>query len=230
MVSEMEKVDSGKHIKKRINPYSEKQDLLCQYCWGNLEEPKVIILGKNPSYSMEDEVDNHFFGNYLKLNCVLENRDVNVVNLLTNFEEMFYTSSTARWWRRAFTGWNYKTGPKTKDKKGAFENLEIEEKRLFMNNIAIFNLYGFYSEYLDKEQDNENYTIEASLLDKLKALMKKELPIYIMWYKSIDWWKNKGIDLDSYSGMVYVVNGSCSANKCLNNSITYQDFKSRKTH
>lgn len=33
-------------------------DLIPQFFWGCLTDPNIIILGKNPVYSLDDEIDN----------------------------------------------------------------------------------------------------------------------------------------------------------------------------
>ncbi len=197
---------SKKYIKNRKAIFGDIP-LFPQLYWGNLHNPDIIILGKNASYSVEDELDNSYFDDILKENA-LPNKNNNryfIEDILTNLTSKFALSNTSRWWRNAFSGW------------GPYET--CEDQNHFMGNVAIVNMYGFYSESLDTKPEEKSYLEnEPEILDMIRNHVKSRKPVYIMWKKSIEWWEEL-LGVKFYLDTTYIVNGKNSRNRLLKNSI-----------
>lgn len=174
-------------IKNRFIIENQKH-LVPQLFWGNLKDPKYVILGKNPSYTIEDEFDCKYFYNDLKKNLKIENHlnDNNrIINLLTNRNELFGLSYVAKWWQRSFSNLDdYKTNPE-----------------YFMTKVAIANIYGYYS----KDSSPEKPFVNIELLNKshifkyikeLRAAIENAEIIFILWEDSIPAWE-------------YILNNDC---------------------
>lgn len=166
---------SNKYIKHREMIFGDIP-LIPQLYWGNCINPDTIILGKNASYSVEDEIDNFHFRMDLLKNA-LSNEDNNryfLSNLLVDTTKEFCMTSVSRYWRNAFSGWDdYECGC---------------NKNSFMDNVAIINMYGFYSEELSEKPKEKSYLEEEpELLDMIRNHIKSGKTIYIMWKKSIKW-------------------------------------------
>ena len=182
-------------------------ELIPQLYWGNLNDPEIVILGKNASYSFEDELDNYHFRGWLLLN-LLSNKDSSrnfFCDILTNSNNIFINSSVSRYWRNAFIGWE------------PYEN--FKNKNNFMRKTAIINMYGFYSEELSEKPEEPSYLEnEKEILDMIRNHITNHKPIYIMWKKSLKWWKDLlGVEFDPNN--TYIVNGNNSRNKYLKNSV-----------
>ena len=208
--------ENSKYHLKRIKGF--KESLVPQFYWGNINGAEIIILGKNPSYSIDDELDNKYLSKYLKRNLEYNKRDDEVVNLLTNANCEFSLSGTSRWWRKAFDGWEL------------YEN--CTDKNIFMNKVAIFNMFGFYSPSLSEKPSKESY-INDELKNKIIELLNDCEEIYIMWKASIDWWfgENGLLKIEISEDMkkkLYIVNSKCSCNSRLKDAELYSEFLKRK--
>ena len=197
---------SKKYIKNRKAIFGDIP-LIPQLYWGTLHFPDIIILGKNASYSVEDELDNYHFGDILRENA-LPNKNDNrffAEDILTNLTGKFALSGSSRWWRNAFSSWEpYET---------------YEDKNHFMQNVAIVNMYGFYSESLDTKPKEKSYLEnEPEILDMIRKHIKSGKPIYIMWKKSIEWWEDL-LGVKFNPNTTYIVNGKNSRNRLLKNSV-----------
>lgn len=210
--------ENGKYNLKRESGYENSDQLVPQFYWGNIEKPRIVILGKNPSYSIDDELDNKYLRKYLKDNLDYDNRDDKVVKLLTNTDCDFSLSGTSRWWRKAFDGWKL------------FE--ECPDKNSFMKNVVIFNMFGFYSPSLNEKPSKESY-IDDNKKNKIIELLNDCEEIYIMWKASIDWWfgENGLLKIEISEDMkkkLYIVNSKCSCNSKFKEAETYSEYMKRK--
>lgn len=171
-------INGDQELFKKYNFISKTEDgkntLVPQLWWGNLIKPKVVILGKNPSYRSEsksikgksDDKDNSCDGtrNYLENNITR-----NEFN--TNFLDIIKDSYVSFWWRN-FLG---------------DENVD-----LLKNNIAVLNIFGYYSvnsDYLDKIQDS--YLKQSHIYkrnEKVKQLLKQAKAIIFLWQGSEKVW------------------------------------------
>ena len=216
-VKEKIQSENSKYNLNRKEGYEDKAHLVPQFYWGNIDKASIVILGKNPSYSLNDEMDNMYLRKYLEQNLSFYNRNEETINLLTNIDCEFSLSGTARWWRNAFEGWE--------------EYDKCKDKNHFMNDVAIFNMFGFYSPTLSEKPAAKSY-IDDEIKAKIIKLLKKCSRIYIMWYVSIDWWFGKdgllGIDIEECKDRVFVVNSKCSCNAKFKNAESYSEFLKRK--
>jgi hypothetical protein len=222
--------ENSKYKTNRLNTELYSGELIPQFFWGDLTSPNIIILGKNPVYSIDDEIDNRDFSSFLNQNLKTNERDEETVNLLTNLKSKFASSGTSRWWRKSFKGWS-----DFSDENIKFEDLPLNKRCNFMSEykIAIFNMYGFYSKSLNSRPNNKSYIIENDFKEELVSIISNAKKIYIMWEASLNWWFGKDgiLDLDIHNLAnkveVYIVNGKCKCNCLLKNSVSYIESKKR---
>ena len=193
-----------------------------QYYWGNINTPKIVVLGKNPSLRIEP--DKHKRSDFID-NCKFEpelTENLNITNasdrtkIINNylFRERMKTDSYVGYW------WNKSLGKL------------MREKNLIGDDICIFNISGEYSKTTDNKPETKlinNIKINnLSAIEHIKNLINnKTVNIYIMWKKSISWWEEiLGIkfDSDGIIDRVNIVNGKCSCNIYLSAAIKYKDF------
>ena len=117
--------------------YSNDTRLIPQCFWGNIKDPKIIILAKNPSCVTSDYLDNKYFGKKLIENLNIENRSDDVVNLLFSDSLKsgipFELSGVSNWWRSFFS-----------------LSVDDDKSRNIMNSICIINLCGYYKTRVGK--------------------------------------------------------------------------------
>lgn len=128
---------------KELFEYNEDTNLVPQCFWGNIKDPKIIILAKNPSHVASDDLDNKYFSKTLINNLKIENRE-DIINMLfscTSIEGIpFELSGVSKWWRSFFD-----------------ENINSNNKDSFMSDKCIINLCGYYKTNLAKNIDEELY-------------------------------------------------------------------------
>ncbi len=128
-------------IKKKFG-YDKNVDLVPQCFWGNIKNPKVIILANNPSYVASDELDNKYFRKTLLDNLEIDNRDEGIINVLfssTSHDNIpFELSGVSKWWRDFFD-----------------ENINPSNKDSFMSDKCIINLCGYYKTNVDEKIDDD---------------------------------------------------------------------------
>ncbi len=166
--------------KREIVP--EMVELVPQLFWGNLKDPQLVILGKNPSYTVEDELDCKYYSKELKENLKVENhcdaKKEDVVNLLSNLSNRFYTSNASRWWRRYLSGLSKNN----------------DNKQVSMSEIGIFNIYGYYAKdgSPDEAYHNAKMLEKAHIIkyiDTVYNVLQTAKTIVIMWKGSIPAWE-----------------------------------------
>ena len=224
------KHENSKYKTNRLNTELYSGELIPQFFWGYLTNPDIIILGKNPVYSLDDEIDNRDFALFFEQNLQINERDEDTVNLLTNLKSAFASSGTSRWWRKSFKGWSDFSNENIK-----FEDLPLNKRCNFMSEykIAIFNMYGFYSKSLSSRPKTNSYIIENDFQKELASIIGRAKKVYVMWEASMNWWFGKdgilGLDIQDLPNEVevYIVNGNCKCNCLLKNSVSYTESKKR---
>ncbi len=173
------------------------KELIPQFWWGDIdcEEPEMVILGRNPSFCIDDILDNKYFSDDFKKNINGNNESK---NLLLGQDKIFICSGVSRWWREAFKGRNITS----------------------MEGIAIYNLFGFYSKKYPKNIDIKlsHINVLEDLKEKIVKQIKSSKIVFLMWEKSFDAWKEL-LGKENFKGMnIYVVNHKCACNRYLKSS------------
>ncbi len=190
-MSEEKKIELSKKNKsilqkdeKIINKIKETFDyvnniVLIPHCfWGNINDPEIVILAKNPSLNYNDILDNKYYSKIFEENLKLENRD-EIKNILFSNDATngipFELSGVSRYWRNVFG-----------------ENLNVDNQNSFMNNICIINLCGYYktsSGDID-EKLYWFYDEKEEICDTLKNCLtnKKLKKIFTLWTKNNNPW------------------------------------------
>ena len=135
-----------KRIQKKVKElfaYDDNTSLIPQCFWGNINDPEIIILAKNPSHVLTDDIDNKYFKNTLTENLKIKNRSKNHNNILfsdSSFDNdiPFELSGVSKWWRDFFG-----------------ESINLENKNDFMEKVCIINLCGYYKTRVDIEIPEE---------------------------------------------------------------------------
>jgi len=143
--------------------------------WGNIHNPRVLVLALNPSYApLRDEMDEY-------LPCVREEWENGIINVSdkTNmikildhqtYNQKWWDSETddeqskeitwaAKWWHKVFNG--------DENNKPLIELFDGKKADIFYQNIVAFNLLGYHSrEYKDLPNNilrDRNDKIESEL-------------------------------------------------------------------
>lgn len=179
-------INGNQELFEKYNFISKTEDgkntLVPQFWWGNLKEPSIVILAKNPSYKTKgkknDDRDNtkkeirEYFINNIKRNEPSFN---------SNFFDIIPDSFVVDWWKNKF-----------------FVQQELDDLK---DKIAILNLFGYYSadsDYLGKISDDD---LKKSHIcknkDKIKKIMEKDKvkAIIFLWQGSENVW-NKVLSSD----------------------------------
>lgn len=117
--------------------YSANTKLVPQCFWGNIKDPTIIVLAKNPSCVASDYLDNKYFEKELRENLSIENRNHEIVNLLFSDRQTsgipFELSGVSKWWRSFFS-----------------LNIDDTTCKDIMDSICIINLCGYYKTNMGK--------------------------------------------------------------------------------
>lgn len=152
---------------KEIFGYDDNTNLIPQCFWGNIINPEIIILAKNPSHVLTDDIDNKYFRNTLIENLKIKDRNNIHNNLLfcdSSFDKdiPFELSGVSKWWQDFFG-----------------ENINLENKNDFMETVCIINLCGYYKTSLDKPIPEElfwfyNPNKENHIDDYIEKLLNRD--------------------------------------------------------
>lgn len=206
------KADYDKMNNKLSISYYYHTHVFPQPFFGNIENPKIIVLAKNPRYKKiesENEIDNLNLEKYID--------DPNVI-----FGEGGHTK---KWWNESF-------------KELIFdENFDI-----FLNNVGIFNLCGYHSEtYFDVPKrilkDMGDYKVlptQQVLKEHLKELINVDnLPIVIVIWGMKEWKSFLGENIFEQlinQEKLLVVNEGQNVSKqnhSINKAKKYKDFEEK---
>lgn len=206
----------------------DKNNLVYQFYWGNINNPSIIILGKNPSLKKEEDKngrsdynDNDRFLDKLTNNLTITNaheRKAQGINTYLFTLEMQQESYVGYWWNRAL-------------------GKLIRDNNINPDSIGIFNIYGEYTPNLDEMPNNFPCICDRVIGDEnaashIKWLIEKtNATIYIMWEKSKSWWE-KVLETDfSREGIierVKIVNGKHRQNVFLSAAIDLSVLQKNK--
>ena len=187
-----------KYINEKTNIFGSQDNLIPQCFWGNMKDPEIIILAKNPSYNIDDVLDNKHFENTFKENLKISDRDESIVNILFSGEckyknPPFELSGVSKWWRTFFG-----------------DNLEDFNPNTFMNNICILNLCGYYKTSVEGRIPKEYFWFnkgeaEYNIIDKLFTENEKLKIIISVWaLNDANPWKSVLKDLGVPTGNIYI--------------------------
>ena len=161
--------------------YKDKKNLIPHCFWGNIKDPEIVILAKNPSYSIDDELDNKYFRKTFMGNLKIEDRDESIINVLfssTSYDGIpFELSCVSKWWRAFFD-----------------KNINLSNQETFMSKICILNLCGYYKTTVEKKigkhlfwfYDNKNNKIDDVIIDLFNKEKNKNLKKVISVWKFND--------------------------------------------
>jgi hypothetical protein len=157
--------------------------------WGNISEPKIIVLALNPKYE-KNEKDKYEQEKH-KSNCSFEKnlRNSPTINWL-DFNEKEGLTVSQKWWKETFNDIIDELIKKHKS------------KNLIYENIGVFELFGYYSKSLNNYDSLEKIVnaefksaeilqTQIALFDHLNFLLKKETPplVVVIWGQK--YWKYK---------------------------------------
>lgn len=197
--------------------------------WGNIVNPKVVILAINPHYGAgEDELDSMVFEDLIKNNHILVNDCGQFLfdDSKGKCDIPFIYSSVSRWWMKVFKG----IIPDVLEKNLSAKDKEI--LKLFNENIGIFNLVGYQS-------------VNANNIPKIECKSEENVLNYVNQLASeknsgrifiFVWGRDKWIDAFSRYGLEcnitkYIeVNRNDSINKNINTQNKKLSIKVNETH
>lgn len=204
----------------RINPRDDVV-LVPQLFWGDFDNPDIVILGKNPSYSEDDEKDNSNYQTFLKENLEFSkhknneeftkhknNKIMNFLSFNSEKEENFHA---IEWWKKSFAGTN-----------------DFSNKK-----VAVFNLYGYYAKessdvLFNKDMAYKTHIYLDNHIDDIKELINSEncKAVFILWSKCVNIWSALlGDCFNNNIGKIFVVNVKCPQNKLLKEAVPYSIYK-----
>jgi hypothetical protein len=201
--------------------------------WGNINNPKVIVLGLNPSYDpINDEMDDKLPGVY---DALLNNKDKNKKPI--NWLNLSHTI-TSQWWKETLGSLITSVGKESIYKNVGFFNLcgyhrdsykNVQQKCLIkkesMNNELkeFVNKFDFISQSLSDKipRYNDKYlpTQNAIILHINKLIRSSEVKYIILLWGYNEWFY-AGINLkdSKISKKLLIVNKYNSSNHCITNT------------
>lgn len=142
--------------------------------WGNIKDPKIVVLALNPGYSQgNDELDSIVYKG-----LITNNYNLNLDHAQYMFDKTskgigglsFEYSSISRWWRKVFSEF---IPDKICFKPGAyFKNEQDYKEKInrFNEKVGFFNLVGYQSKdssYIEKAYDCESAKLIAQYVNEL---------------------------------------------------------------
>ena len=213
------KEDVDCFIKPEDLSYYFQTHILPQPFFGNLVDPKIIILALNPRYSSKASEE--------ECVAVLNHPEINndYKKYIENIDKVFSVKdgSTLEWWKKTF--------------KGLFDKRDVNLQKI-LKNVAIFNYCGYHSiSYNDLPQgvvntdDGSKLPTESAILKYVSKLIEdKDIqPVVIKLWGDV--W-NPVLDKlpDNELKQVLYVNAKCGSNRyiidglCKNKQV---DFKKK---
>lgn len=130
-----------------------------QLWWGNLEDPKRIILALNPSYRDSDVKDNNNskFKDILNLNLHYNNRDEALK--LNNLFNVFDDIEVLKTW---------------------MDDYKLKAFREELKDFAIYNMFGYHQTHLDKRNIELSH-IKGEIKQDIIEKISKAKQVYFLW-------------------------------------------------
>lgn len=194
--------------------------------WGNITNPKIIVLALNPKYE-KDEKDKHEQNKHKENHSFEKNLANNPTIDWLDFKEKEELTVSQKWWKRTF------------DDIIEILNKKNKSKDLIYKKIGIFELYGYYSKsFSDKgciERVNLNefgsaviLPTQAALFKHLNFLMKQDCPplLVIIWGQK--YWVANIEDLSKETddlGIDYIDTINTATHYLSKNNLRDRDFK-----
>ncbi len=187
------------------------EELIPQFWWGNISNPSVVILGKNPSLKTDGDkndlkdINNKIIKQYFKNNINRKGK----FNSNFLYEEKIKDSYLVEWWNNFF-------------------NIKDLDK----NKVGIFNLFGCYSRNSDFINDNVLNKSHIKRVEgkeeKIRGALRNSKAIIFLWYGSIKQWeKVLGEDFfnDDILNKIYIANYKNSFIPKLSEIVSYKDIE-----
>lgn len=190
--------------------------------WGNVIDPKVVVLALNPGYSAgADELDSLVFGDLIEKNYKLKNGYGQFLfgDRENESKIPFKYSSISKWWRNVFEDIIEDDLPNDYDKK------KINK---FNNNVGIFNLVGYQSR--NAKNTNIDCKSKKTIIEHIKALANDDEDRFFIFVWGKSTWEASGLEIKNNFIEVNKRNSEndkiCSQNKKLN--VKIEDKNDRK--
>ena len=160
-ILECDIINSAEIIKAFPDGINHKGTLTPQLWWGNLDDPKIVILGLNPSCleSDFDDNNNQGFKEILKQNLSYNKR-----NKKLNLNELFQNQNFKN--IKVINTWMVDY------------NLQIFKDKL--NDVAIYNMFGYYQTKLNK-RDIKLSHIKGEIKEDIIEKIKRADKVYFLW-------------------------------------------------
>ena len=185
--------------------------------FGNINNPEILILGLNPSFTDDDKKDYEFkeeyneneFTEFLINNLNFETREDNINWLLKS------QSNLAKWWKNFF-GINIKNGEELDDDR--FKQIENISYK-----ICILNYFGYNMTIL-----NNKITLDSHirLIENKEEKFKNVRVIILLWkgtYEKI--WKPEFINIIPSNCTILYANGKNNRYSCIDTCRNIYDDK-----
>ena len=208
--------------------YFFQTHLLPQPFWGNIVNPKIVVLGLNPSYDpVNDENDEFDIKGDLVKNLSDYDFSFNWFNHKTNN----YNESTS-----GFKFWSETLG----ELHHGSQELYCDEKSIF-ESTGFFNLYGYHKSPFKeiqqkcyKETYGDKYLPTQRLLfNHLKSIISKDTYVIVIW--GYQYWEDTGLlsEHNIDTSKLLIVNRNQGNNNIITNAHkskyqekSYKDFSS----
>lgn len=212
---------------KLINGFICDDKYLIPQPWlGNIINPSILILGKNPGFKISGKVndltDNGIINESNDGENIISIRDVLIKNLDSSKKREYNSiewildknnkSWLSHWWRDKFFC----------DRLGEAKNM----------NIGIFNYYPFYSSKANDLDKNYNSASAEKVQDIFENEENKKniKAIIFMWKGAIDYWKkldciSRILNCKDSNINIYIANCKDPFNPKLKGIVTYEEMK-----
>ena len=172
-------VNNEKHNEEYKSNYKIHLEVLPQPFFGNIDNPEILVLAKNPSYDeFGDEFDTKMYlekrndyENYiddLKKVNLSKKIDVNKFIEVVKSDHLDIADDNINY--LFFNAWKWW-------KENVFCQIELNEK------LCCLNLHGYHSRYYNEVNDNKNINIEC--LKQLLESFKNVKQIFVVWGDSL---------------------------------------------
>lgn len=170
----------------------ENTGLVPHLWWGEIDNPKIVVLAKNPHYDISDvyESQNEELRKIFLENLLREENDKKIINALFSKNSVLSITTTANWWHEVFIEVN--------NKKAIFDDDFLEK-----NSIGIFNLFGYSSKSFPYSVNKCNEIFNEDYKKYIKEKIIKADYIFVIWGKK--YWDKLGV-FENIDGNKILVN------------------------